>query len=100
MAFGQVVGIVITWWQVIGLIWRESRKIGVVEWQLLFSMAFHFECCHFSLLLSSVLQSMCDKKSDFVRQIQVDIVGMGSYECGCEKWVLLAIVPFASNPTD
>ena len=29
MAFGQIVGVVITWWQVIGMIWWESRPDDV-----------------------------------------------------------------------
>jgi hypothetical protein len=31
MAFGQIVGIVINWWQVIGMIWWEPRPDYVGE---------------------------------------------------------------------
>jgi len=35
MAFGQIVGVMITWWQVIGMIWWEPRPddIGERRWR-------------------------------------------------------------------
>ncbi len=39
MAFGQFVGVVITWWQVIGMIWWESRPDDVREWWRRFDSA-------------------------------------------------------------